>query len=88
MSKEDREVIEMANSSKERREEKEAQRRVWRQMRLRRFLVTMIPALFCILVALNILVGILEGWIRSGWASGMILVLGVASGLCLAEAFR
>lgn len=98
MSKEDKQVIDMANSAGERRTAEEvnesimdAYHRIQRQLRFRRLLLHLIPALVCILAAMMTLATITSGRIcvaDAGWAAALEMVLGVAGGMCLAEALR
>lgn len=98
MSIEDKQVIDMANSSGERRDHEsiaQERQKKWIQMarKLRRQMIlkAMIPALLCSLVALLVLAAITSGQIAAGdmpWAAAVGTVLSYCGGMCMADALR
>lgn len=98
MSKEDKQVIDMANSAGERRRAEElerfieeAHRRIMKQLRFRRLLLRLITALLWILAACLVMASLVAGRVPQSdvvsWCA-LILVEGIAGGMSLAEALR
>ena len=95
MSKEDKQVIDMANSAGERRTAEESNkiimgsyRRIQRKLRIRQVLLHLIPSLVCILAALAILAAIASGVADAKYAAALATVLGFAGGICMAKTLR